>query len=150
MAAGTAASCNYPDGPEIGYYLAADDSEKFITNSVIFLGTVFTGSFMPPDPNNSNLVCEASGQAFFYGFDLDCGTGTFATNPGTDADKRRKAIGSGIPTRPRVSVGQINQGGGGGPCSNRVVVITSDGFIENDCPGTAASSGVNVRTWRER
>ncbi len=145
-------TCSEMQATAEGYYITSRDAEKFVTNSVIFLGTVFTGSFMPPDPASPD-PCAASGDAYLYAFDLDCGVGLFATDPGGEADKRRKAIGSGIPTRPRVSVGDLTQGGGGvggGLCANRVVMITSDGFISNDCPGTMPTSGVNVRSWRER
>lgn len=131
-----------------GYFLTARDTEKFITNSVIFLGEVITASFLPAPPGSD--PCEASGQSFLYRFGLACGAGSYPTNPGTAADTRRKAIGGGLPTRPRVSLGDLNTGGGGGGCANKVVLITSDGGIENDCPGPLPTSGINIRTWRER
>ena len=40
--------------------------------------------------------------------------------------------------------------GGGGGCANKVVVITSDGEIDSDCPGSLATSGVKLRSWRQR
>ena len=108
----TPLSCDQMKATKEGYFITARDAEKFITNSVIFLGTVFTGSFMPPDPASPD-PCDASGEAFLYAFDLDCGGGLFTAEPGGAADERRKAIGSGIPSRPRVSVGDLTQGGGG-------------------------------------
>ena len=36
------------------------------------------------------------------------------------------------------------------PGQNLVVVITSDGNISNDCPGTLPGLGISVRSWRER
>jgi len=131
-----------------GYFLTARDREKFVTNSVIFLGSVITGSFLPSDP--SAATCDTSGDSFLYNFDLACGTGEYQSNAGTEDDKRRKAIGGGLPTRPRVSVGDLNSGGANGGCNNKVVVITSDGGIENDCPGPIPTSGINIRSWRER
>ena len=135
----------------VGYMITARDGEKFVTNSTIFLGTVFTGSFLP---NATAATCDSKGTAFLYGFDLDCGVGEFP-GPGDNQDDRRLAVGSGLPTRPRVSVGDLNQGGGGGcpspPCCiNKVVVVTSDGEIYNDCPDDLPTSGVKVRSWRER
>jgi type IV pilus assembly protein PilY1 len=137
----------------VGYMITARDGEKFVSNSTIFLGTVFTGSFLYNDPTAAN-ICDSKGTAFLYGFDLDCGVGEFP-GPGDNAADRRMAIGSGLPTRPRVSVGDLNQGGGGGcpspPCCiNKVVVVTSDGEIYNDCPDDLPTSGVKVRSWRER
>jgi Tfp pilus tip-associated adhesin PilY1 len=134
-----------------GYMLTAREGEKFVSNSTIFLGTLFTGSFLAnPSANN----CASKGTSYLYAFDLDCATGEFP-GPGDSADDRRMAIGSGLPTRPRVSVGDLNQGGGGGcpspPCCiNKVVVVTSDGEIYNDCPDDLPTSGVKVRSWRER
>jgi hypothetical protein len=135
-----------------GYFITARDAEAFVSNSVIFLGTVFTGSFLQADPATSS--CDGVGSAVLYSFDLDCGVGAFPTVPGSDADDRRTVIGTGIPTRPRVSVGDLNQGGGGGggggDCPNRVVIVTSDGEILNDCPGEIDSTGIGIRSWRER
>ena len=78
----------------------------------------------------------------------DCGLGGFPDNSSTQED-RREPIGDGMPTRPRVSVGDLNQGDPSG-CVNKIVVVTSDGSIWNDCPGSIPSSGVKVRSWRER
>jgi hypothetical protein len=146
----TPLDCSVMKSTKKGYYITARDAEKFITNSVVFLGTVFTASFVPPDPDDLSDPCSTTGDAYLYAFDLECGIGKFTTNPGGAADKRRKAIGDGIPTRPRVSVGDINQGGDTSGCKNKVVVITSDGNISNDCPGTIPGSGISVRSWRER
>jgi len=145
---GNTLTCEQIDA-KLGYYITARDAEKFITNSVIFFGEVFTASFLPADPSSSD-PCESKGSAWLYRFDLECGVGSFDTNPGSANDKRRKEIGGGIPTRPRVSVGDLSSGGGGGGCANKVVVITSDGEIDSDCPGSVSSSGVRLRSWRQR
>ncbi len=131
-----------------GFFLTARDREKFITNSVIFLGNVLAGSFVP-SPAGAD-PCSDTGDSYLYSFSLDCGTPKWGSNPGSGNDDRRKLIGDGLPTRPRVSVGAINQGGTSGGCDNKVVIITSDGNIENDCPGNLPSSGVDLRSWRER
>ena len=36
-------SCDQMKSTTMGYYITGRDAEKFITNSVVFLGTVFTG-----------------------------------------------------------------------------------------------------------
>ncbi len=128
-----------------GFYIVAREEEKFVTNSVIFLGQVFTGSFIPSPVGTD--PCTATGSAFLYQFDLLCGEGanSSATLP---ADKRRRALGSGMPTAPRVSVGELDPPSG--ECPNKVVVITSQGELDNDCPGNLPSSGVKLREWRER
>jgi type IV pilus assembly protein PilY1 len=134
---------------KVGYYLTGRDAEKFISNSIIFLGDVFAVSFLPADPASSD-PCISKGDAYLYRFNLECAIGAYPENGGDDNDKRRKNIGGGIPTRPRISVGDLNGGGGGGGCANKVVVITSDGEIDSDCPGSISSSGVRLRSWRQR
>jgi Tfp pilus tip-associated adhesin PilY1 len=135
---------------KLGYYLTGRDAEKFISNSIIFFGEVFAVSFLPADPSTSD-PCVSKGDAYLYRFNLECAIGSFQSEPGSADDKRRKKIGGGIPTRPRISVGDLDGGGGGGGgCSNKVVVITSDGEIDSDCPGSISSSGVRLRSWRQR
>jgi hypothetical protein len=135
-----------------GFFITARDAEKFLSASTIIFNTIYTGSFLPADPS-SVTACDSRGTAYLYAFDLDCGVGKFTSEPGTAQDKRRKAIGSGLPTRPRVSIGEVNQGGGGGGgggCNNRLVVVTSDGGIYNESPGCSGKGNVKVRSWRER
>jgi hypothetical protein len=135
-----------------GYYVVARDAEKFVTRSVIFLGQVLTGSYIPPNPYTGDL-CDKPGSAYLYIFGVDCGGGLFTpaagnTSNDTPDKQRRTDVGSGIPTRPRISVGNINEAGGGG--ANRAIVVTSDGGVVMQDTGNTNSSGVNVRTWRER
>jgi type IV pilus assembly protein PilY1 len=135
-----------------GYYIVANDAEKFITRSLVFLGKVLTGSYTPSDPSTGD-VCEKAGSASLYIFGVDCGSGQFTPATGHTANdtpdkQRRTDAGSGVPTRPRISVGDINQDGGGG--ANRAIVVTSDGGITMEDAGNASSSGVDIRTWRER
>ncbi len=148
LSSGTTMTCEQID-EKLGYFITGRDAEKFITNSVIFFGEVFTASFLPADPAATD-PCLSKGDAYLYRFDLECGVGAFQTEPGSADDKRRKKIGGGIPTRPRVSVGDLDGGGGGGGCVNKIVVITSDGNIDSDCPGSISSSGVRLRSWRQR
>jgi type IV pilus assembly protein PilY1 len=139
---GSAATC--ASTTSSGYYLIGDDGEKFITNSVVFLGTVITGSYLPPDPSATD-PCTNSGTAFIYRFRLDCAVGQYSGSSTKEA--RRQATGTGLPTRPRVSVGSIenpNQTG-----ANRAVVITSDGTIVNSVEAKPGKT-VDLESWRER
>jgi hypothetical protein len=147
--AATPLTCTQMNATTQGYFITARDAEKFLSNSFVFLGTLYTGAFLPNDPNSTNL-CEGAGDAYLYAFDMECGVGRFTTDPGGAQDKRRKKVGTGIPTRPRISVGDLNSGGGGGACKNRVVMVTSDGRIVTDCGDEFDGSGVSIRSWRER
>jgi hypothetical protein len=149
--ASTPISCATMNTTKKGFYIVGRDAEKFISNSTIFLGKVFTGSFLQRDPSAAN-ICSASGTSYLYAFDIDCGVGSWPANS-TDQDDRRLAIGSGLPTRPRVSAGSGSGGGGGGggtDCGNKLVLVTSDGGLYNDSPGACPSSGIKIRSWRER
>ncbi len=146
---GDTCTCEQID-QKLGYFLTARDAEKFITNSVVFFGEVFTASFLPADPASSD-PCQSKGAAYLYRFDLECAVGSFQTSLGGDDDKRRKEIGGGIPTRPRISVGDLDgSGGGGGGCVNKVVAIAGDGEIDSDCPRRRASGGGDRRERRDR
>ncbi|MCH2171178.1 hypothetical protein MK489_10375 [Myxococcota bacterium] len=131
-----------------GFFLTGRDSEKFITNSVVFLGDLYFGSFVPPDPSTAD-PCNSTGESYLYSFDVDCANGSFTPNPGTGNEDRRLLIGTGLPTRPRVSVGGLNEGNATASCNNKVIVITSDGGIQNQCK-TLPSRGINIRSWRSR
>ena len=135
----TNAGCNTPI--DRGYYVIADHGEKFVTNSIVFLGTLFTGSFVPivsTDP------CIAGGEAFLWMFRFSCGAGEAGT---TDTDRKKK-LGTGLPTSPRISVGNADEPPG--ECTEmKVVVITSEGEVASDCAGHRPNSGTYLREWRE-
>jgi type IV pilus assembly protein PilY1 len=103
----TNADCDTPI--DRGYFVVADHAEKFVTNSIVFLGKLFTGSFVPID---SNDPCTAGGLAYLWLFNFRCGEGS---QPGmTENEKRKKNLGTGLPTSPRISVG--DPGDGSTPC----------------------------------
>ena len=153
-----ATTCDYPAAPEVGFYIEATDGEKFITNSSIFFGDVYTLSFLP-DGNSD--PCASGGDSRLYGFDLRCAEGAFSTDSGETATMTRQIdIGGGVPNRPRVSVGPGSEpappctGSGCDPdpdmgCKNMVVVITSDGTAYSDAPNTDCPTGVRLNSWRD-
>jgi type IV pilus assembly protein PilY1 len=85
-----------------GYYFKAADGEKFVTESEIFAGQVIAASFVPTP--NAN-VCAARGDATLYVFDVRNGKGYFETDDPSPVPTRGMAIGTGLPTNPKVSVG---------------------------------------------
>ncbi|MFP8877462.1 MAG: hypothetical protein VCB99_11280, partial [Myxococcota bacterium] len=141
-------NCVPPPSPAVGFYVEGEAGEKFITETEIFFGTVLTGSYTPSAAANA---CEAGGTARLYGFDLFCGEGIFPPLGGPSSPAERSIdVGTGLPNRPRVSVGPIqNQSGGGsGDCSDMALVITSDGqtFSQEKC---RPNSGVRLDSWRD-
>ncbi|MDJ0848327.1 MAG: hypothetical protein QNK04_08125 [Myxococcota bacterium] len=139
-------SCIPPTG-KVGFFIQGDHGEKFITNAEIFFGLVLTGSFVP---TIGGSTCDNAGQGYLYGFDLFCGTGALPDPGGGGGKVPRVSVGAGLPSRPRVSVGPVGDGGGGGgDCKDMVVVITSEGEAFSDCPGGRPDSGVLIKSWRD-
>jgi len=148
----TNAGCDTPI--DRGYFVVADHAEKFVTNSIVFLGTLFTGSFVPID---SDDPCTAGGEAFLWNFRFSCGEGSQTGI--TENEKRKKKLGTGLPTSPRISVGFNDDGDDAcppedpdcePPCTEmKVVVITSEGQVSSDCAGEPPNSGTHLREWRE-
>ena len=136
----TDADCDTPI--DRGYYVVAEQAEKFVTNSIVFLGTLFTGSFIPID---STDPCIAGGEAYLWLFRFSCGEGE-AEDP---SDERRKKLGTGLPTAPRISVGNSDEEEDDECTEMKVVVITSEGEVSSDCAGKRPNSGTYLREWRE-
>ncbi|MBW2446087.1 MAG: hypothetical protein JRG83_09200, partial [Deltaproteobacteria bacterium] len=136
----TDADCDTPI--DRGYYVVADQGEKFVTNSIVFLGTLFTGSFVPID---STDPCIAGGEAYLWLFRFSCGAGEADESD----DDRKKKLGTGLPTAPRISVGNSDEDDDDECTEMKVVVITSEGEVSSDCAGKRPNSGTYLREWRE-
>jgi type IV pilus assembly protein PilY1 len=125
-----------------GYYLIGRHGEKFVTTSIVFLGNIFTGSFIPVETTDP---CVAGGEAWLWQFNFSCGEGGFPD----ESDTRNKKIGTGVPTSPRISVGSSEEDEDDECKEMKVVVITSDGKVISDCAGKRPNSGVYLREWRQ-
>jgi len=137
--------CQPPPVGAIGFYAEGIDGEKFVTSAQIFFGIVLTGSYVP---NVSTSPCDVGGQAFLHVFDLLCGAGELPGDLPTDPLEDRVPIGQGMPNVPRISVGALDAQDPN-DCDNMVVMVTSDGDAFTDCPTTAPSSGVRMKSWRD-
>ena len=83
----------------MGFYLVAEEDEKFVTAHIAFAGFVITASYVPGTGNDP--CAGADGTAFLYIFSLD-GGGGFFSDDGSGADStRRTDLGAGVPTNPR-------------------------------------------------
>ncbi len=124
---------NDPDLTDLGFYLIAEDGEKFVTNQITFSGFAITTTYLPDD---SGAICASLGTAFVYIFDLEGGDGLFDPSDPGSASGRRLTAGVGVPSDPQISV----SGG-----SSKVFIQTSTGSIltlDGPDPGDDAYSMV--------
>jgi type IV pilus assembly protein PilY1 len=118
----------------LGYYIVAREGEKFVTNIELIANLAFTGSFTP---SGSGDPCDAGGSATLYAFKFFCGEGFYPANTG--ADQRRLELGDGVPTSPRLSVGE----------ENRLYMMTSENELKSPPPPPIPKPGEGIFYWRE-
>jgi type IV pilus assembly protein PilY1 len=102
-----------------GFFFIGADAEKFVTNSEIFGGYVFTASFTPEFTGDD---CTSRGHATLYAFDVGTG-GAYFTDAGGNP-VRAIDIGAGLPTDPKTSVGPDGK-------SNRLYIEKSGTDLES-------------------
>lgn len=117
-----------------GWYLIAREGEKFVTNTEIIAYYVFAGSFIPTP---SLSPCDSGGSASLYIFKIQCGEGFWPGNSG--AEERRISLGDGMPTSPRLSLGEENQ----------VYIMTSENELKNPPSPPLPTPGQGILYWRE-
>lgn len=108
----------YVDPGNLGYYVVAEEGEKFFTDVTMFAGYVIAASYKGPD---AYPTC-GPGSAFLYAYAVDSGKGFFDTDSNPDAGDRRLLIGSGIPSSPRVTVASD-------PDDDIIFVTSSEGQV---------------------
>ena len=130
-----------PDTTDSGFYFIAEDGEKFITNHAAFGGVLITASYLPDDGTGS--VCDADGQAFAYIFDLGTGGGFF--DPATSSSQgRRVTTGLGVPSDPRITISNSEDGG------VQILLKSSAGHVVSiGAPGLLPDP-VDLVYWRQR
>ncbi len=130
-----------PDRTDLGYYFIAEEGEKFITNHVAFGGALITTSYIPND--GTDEVCDVAGQSFAHIFDLDTAEGFF--DPAISSnDGRRVVSGLGVPSDPRITVSNSDDGG------VKILLKSSAGqLVTIDAPGLAPDP-VELVYWRQR
>jgi type IV pilus assembly protein PilY1 len=116
---GTAAAQSFANK---GYYITVTDGEKFVTNVEIFNGDVIAATFIPTTNVNP---CTTRGQGTLYIFDLKSGEGHFVDGSGDE--QRWMALGSGLPTDPKISCGP-----GGKDCKVIIEKQTDIDIVDED------------------
>jgi type IV pilus assembly protein PilY1 len=131
-----------PDPADSGFFIIADDGEKFVTEHLIFAGKVITTSY---DPDSSAPVDPClgggGGTAFLHIFDLISGQGFFADASASTGMSRRMSIGNGMPTAPQLSLS--GQGG------DRLFVKTSSGVLTSMVPPGSSAPPISIIYWRQ-
>jgi type IV pilus assembly protein PilY1 len=94
------------DASDLGFFFRMDDSEKFVTNQLVFAGYVIAATYLP----GGGATCDQTGSARLYVFDVATGQGFyFQAGLTTDDEARRITIGAGAPTDPRLSLSTQGQ-----------------------------------------
>jgi type IV pilus assembly protein PilY1 len=131
-----------PITTDLGFYLVADPDEKFVTNHLAFAGFVITASFQPNTGSFIDPCSAAQGQAFLYIFSLDEGGGFFQDDGSGPDSTRRLALGSGVPTDPRITTSATG--------GNRVFITTSDGAVTSTDGPPSGLEPVGLVFWRQQ
>jgi type IV pilus assembly protein PilY1 len=137
----SATTCNPPASNKPGYYVTAQNSEKFVTNVEIFASYIFAGSFTPTATSDP---CSSGGEAALYVVRIDCGQGFFTA--AVSPTPRRLTLGAGMPTDPRLTINSDGASSDG----NRVIVNKQQGDVSNVKVMDIPSGGAGVLYWRER
>jgi type IV pilus assembly protein PilY1 len=91
-----------------GFYFKLEDSEKFVTNQLVFAGFVIAATYVPDDGSTDS--CDRAGEARLYVFDVESGLGYYFEAGVTTGDGARYAtVGSGAPTDPRLSISMTGE-----------------------------------------
>jgi type IV pilus assembly protein PilY1 len=119
-----------------GYFFILEDGEKFVTAADIFSSLVIGLTFKP----SSGLArCSSRGEMTLYVFDVECGKGYF--DDGLGNPTRALALGSGLPSDPRVSIGSDGT-------HNRVYIRSNDDVLQSiEVPDVTLYG--NFLYWRE-
>lgn len=129
-----------PNTTDQGFYIVATKDEKFVTSSLAFEGFVLSASYVP-DLTTTSGTCEAAGDAFLYVFLLDTGEGYYEAETTPDGE-RRLSIGGGLPTSPRISIGEAGD-------SASAVIQTSDGRLITPSLPPPSRGAVEQVFWRQ-
>jgi type IV pilus assembly protein PilY1 len=123
-----------------GYYIKIPDGEKFVAENTVFAGFVIATSFTPQVGSNS--CTTASGQSFIYIFDLASGVGVFDDGTTDVAADRYLQVGGGMPSAPKVSMGED-------PTDDVIYIKTSSGQVIVLRAPPRSGGGAGLVYWRQ-
>ncbi len=123
---------------DLGAFFIAQESEKFTSDVTIFAGYVLTTSYQP----TSSDPCQPTGESFLYSFRLRNSQGFYDASGATVLESRRKFVGQGLASAPRVSMGQ-DAG------DDRVFVKTSKSQILPDPAPPRGNGAASIIYWKQ-
>jgi Tfp pilus tip-associated adhesin PilY1 len=100
-----------PNTTDAGYFFRVPDGEKFISNSLIFAGTVATVSYLPDAAGaGDDGNCALGGTTYEWAWDLNTGGGSLDDPQNANQTVRSLTLGNGAPTDPRITVSKDENG----------------------------------------
>ena len=128
------------DYSDRGFFLIAEDGEKFTSDHVIFAGYLITTSYTP---NTSDPCSVATGESFLYALRIRDAQGLYDSSTATVQESRRMSIGPGLASSPRISLAPDAE-------NDKVFVKTSKSKILPAIPPERESGGASVIYWKQR
>ena len=125
------------DLTDLGFFVVAPDSEKYVTDWLVFAGYLIGASFVP----DNSLAC-GPGDANLTAIKMSNAAGFFDTNATPEAADRKLHIGSGVPSPPRISVAP-------NPNDDVGFVNTSTGEVITFDPPTRTPPESSMLYWKQ-
>lgn len=122
-----------------GYFLIAEEGEKFTSDHVIFAGYLITTTYTP---NAADPCSAATGESFLYVLRIRDAYGFYDDATATVTESRRMSIGPGLASSPRVSLAPD-------AANDKVFVKTSKSKILPFQAPEREGGGVSVIYWKQ-
>jgi len=135
-----------PNTTDAGYFFRVPDGEKFISNHLVFAGTVAAVSYLP-DALGAGVdgSCALGGTTYQWAWDLDSGGGSLDDPTDPDQSVRSLTLGNGAPTDPRITVSKDADG----KIVVKITAQTSMGEILHPDGGGGPFDPVEMVYWRQ-
>jgi type IV pilus assembly protein PilY1 len=128
------------DLTDLGYFLIAEEGEKFTSDFVVFAGYLITTSYTP---NSTDPCVIATGESFLYALRVRDAYGLYDDSTATVTESRRISIGPGLASSPRISLAPDAS-------NDKIFIKTSKSKILPVTPPERDSGGTSVIYWRQK
>ena len=124
-------------GSNSGYYVVVADGEKFVTDVGAFAGYFIAPTYLP-----AQYPTCGPGTAYLYILGVNDAKGFFPDPSAPPSEDRRMTVGTGIPSKARVSAGVKSS-------DDKIYIQTSEGEVWTLQP-PARDAGLDMIYWRQR